>query len=159
MLSVFVGCVGSVPTLSTRLGMSNMLRSIKMSPFPLMLAKPVLLQGVSHHSHALKCIMEQLLGLSFRVVETSGKVPQPLLLAVETSSPSSVLCAQSEPVKCWRNNSYKLTSLKYLLFLFSSSPICFFSCASVLLVMVKTPHIHSVDFLPLREPVKSTNGI
>jgi len=45
-------CVGSVPNLSKRLGMSNRLRSIKMSPFPLMLAKSMLLKGESCHHFA-----------------------------------------------------------------------------------------------------------
>lgn len=102
------------------LGVSNMLRSIKMNPLPLMFAKPVLSSLPSLKAYY-------------------GIVPRTQLMSSrnlwKSTTASAVgcrnlfflsICAQSEPVKCWRNNSYKLTSVKYFLFLFSSSPICSF---------------------------------
>lgn len=100
--------------------MSNMLRSIKMSPFPLMFAKPVLSLLSSLEVYCGTVPGTQFLSRNLWKCTTASAVVCRNLL------PFLSICAQSEPVKCWRNNSYKVTSLKYFLFLFSSSPICSF---------------------------------
>lgn len=103
------------------LGTSNMLKSIKMSPFPLMFAKPVL-SSVSSLEVYCRIVPRTQLPSSrnFWKSTTASAVGCRNLLSFLS------ICAQSEPVKCWRNNSYKLTSMKYFLFLFSSSPVCSF---------------------------------
>lgn len=103
------------------LGMSNMLRSIKVSPFPLMFAKPVLSSLSS---------LKVYYGIVPRAQLPSSRNPMKSTTASVVGCRNLLsflsICAQSEPVKCWRNNSYKLTSVKYFLFLFSSFPICSF---------------------------------
>lgn len=109
---VFAVCVGSVPTLSKRLGMSNVLRSIKMSPFPLIPAKSVLLKGVLQSSCLKGCY-----GAVHRTQLWSSRNLWKEIIGFFVSCRNLLsflnIHAQCEPVKCTRNNSYKLTSLKY----------------------------------------------